>query len=260
MYNIKCNLLDPIFSPYDFQTPATPIAEGIIRFHHDIMVLLTFVCFFILWMLLRVLYLYYYPEKKSLILTRSVYSFSFYKHQGVFLEIIWTMIPALILMLVAIPSFALLYSTSTFCNPELTLKIIGHQWYWSYEITDIAENSDLLFKEISFDSYLKKVELNDLVQKKVRLLFTDKEIVVPTEVYIRLLITSDDVLHSWAVPAFGIKVDACPGRLNSINMIIDREGTFWGACSEICGVNHAFMPIGVKATTALNYFIYRLSC
>lgn len=128
--------LDNFYSPSDFQTPATPIAEGIIRFHHEMMILLTFICFFVLWMLTRTFQLYAYPNERNLVLTRGAYSFAYFKHKGVVLEIVWTLVPAFILLFVAIPSFALLYSTSTFCSPELTLKIIGHQWYWSASFND----------------------------------------------------------------------------------------------------------------------------
>ena len=114
-------MLDSYYSPYDFQTPATPIAEGIIRFHHDLMILLTFICFFVLWVLMRTAQLHIYPDKKDLVLTRGAYSFTYFKHQGMLLEIVWALAPAFILMFIAIPSFALLYSTSTFCSPELIL-------------------------------------------------------------------------------------------------------------------------------------------
>ena len=250
-------MLDSYYSPYDFQTPATPIAEGIIRFHHDLMILLTFICFFVLWMLMRTAQLHIYPDKKDLVLTRGAYSFTYFKHQGMLLEIVWTLAPAFILMFIAIPSFALLYSTSTFCSPELTLKCIGHQWYWSYEITDAPADSEELFKEKRFDSYML-TENKAKNSEFPRNLCVDKLICLPSQVYIRLLITSDDVLHCWTVPAFGVKVDACPGRLNAVNMIIQREGIFYGQCSEICGVNHAFMPIGVVALTNLDYFTTRL--
>jgi len=249
--------LNNYFYQYDFQTPATPIAEGIIHFHHDLMFLLTFICFFVLWMLIRTLVLFNYPDKASLVLTRGAYSFHYFKHQGMFLEIVWTLIPAITLIFVTIPSFALLYSTSTFCSPELTLKTIGHQWYWSYELSDFPKDGENIFKTIKFDSYLLPENTNT-DNYFVRNVCTDKMISLPTETYIRLLVTSDDVLHSWAVPAFGVKVDACPGRLNSCNLIINKEGIYYGACSEICGVNHAFMPIGVVSLTVLGYFLTRL--
>jgi cytochrome c oxidase subunit 2 len=245
--------LSSYFYPMDFQTPATPIAEGIIHFHHDLMVILTFICFFVLWMLVRTIVLFAYPETKGLYTQRGAFSFTYYKHKGMVLEIVWTLVPALILMFIAIPSFALLYSTSTFCSPELTLKAIGHQWYWSYEIADVPVGSENVFKVLNFDAYMAPQNLAK-ESNFPRLLCTDKLVPLPTQTYIRLLVTSDDVLHSWTVPAFGVKLDACPGRLNSVNFIIKREGIFYGACSEICGVNHAFMPIGVVALTTMGYF------
>ena len=250
--------LDSYYSPVDFQTPATPIAEGIIHFHHDLMFLLTFIVFFVLWMIVITLQLHAYPNERTLVLTRGAYSFAYYKHQGVLLEIVWTLIPAFTLLFVAIPSFALLYSTSTFCTPELTLKAIGHQWYWSYEISDLPAGGESLFKPTKFDAYLL-AEDPSKVNYFLKNLCTDKLVPLPTHAYIRLLITSDDVLHSWTVPAFGVKVDACPGRLNSVNLIIKREGIFYGQCSELCGVNHAFMPIGIVALTTMGYFLTRLA-
>jgi cytochrome c oxidase subunit 2 len=249
--------LDSFYYFMDFQTPATPIAEGIIRFHHDLLVVLTFVVFFVLWMTFRTLQLHAYPNEKDLVLTRGAFSFAYYKHQGLLLEIVWTVVPAIILLFVAIPSFALLYSTSTFCSPELTLKAIGHQWYWSYEISDRPSTSDNLFKVTKFDSYMMTEDPNK-TNFFLRNLCTDKLVPLPTNVYIRLLVTSDDVLHSWTVPAFGVKVDACPGRLNAVNMIIKREGVFYGQCSELCGVNHAFMPIGIVALSTIGYFLTRI--
>ena len=237
------------FSYYhsDFQTPATAIAEGLIHFHHDLMVFLVFICFFVLWLLIRTLSLHAYSGK-GLVLTRNAYSFNYYKHQSSTLEIVWTIIPAIILMIIAVPSFALLYSTSSLVDPELTVKIIGHQWYWSYEIND---NPNLI-QEVNFDSYMVKVESSEITQIP-RNLIVDNVLILPTLTYIRLLITADDVLHCWTVPAFGLKVDACPGRLNASTLLIQRPGIFFGACSEICGVNHAFMPIGVRAIDAMSW-------
>ena len=254
---LKIYNLDSYFSPSDFQTPATPVAEGILHFHHDLVFLLTFICFFVLWMLGRTLQLHAYPLDKGLVLTRGAHSFNYYKHQGVVLEIVWTVVPTIILLLVAVPSFALLYSTSTFCAPELTVKAIGHQWYWSYEISDVPLGGEDLFKTTKFDAYIMAEDTRKS-SYFLRNLCTDKLLPLPTQVYIRLLITSDDVLHSWTIPAFGVKVDACPGRLNAVNLIIKREGVYFGACSELCGINHAFMPIGVVALNTTGYFFTRL--
>lgn len=163
------------------------------------------------------------------------------------LEVFWTVIPALILLTIAYPSFNLLYALDDLSDPEMTVKIIGHQWYWSYEYRVLED-------DISFDAYL--VNTNDLGTGTFRLLETDIRVLLPIYTNIRLLITSADVLHSWAVPSFGIKVDACPGRLNQASLFIKRPGLFFGQCSEICGVNHGFMPIVISAVTSENFTLY----
>jgi len=159
------------------------------------------------------------------------------------LEIVWTFFPAVVLLIIAVPSFSLLYSLDEIVDPEITLKVIGHQWYWSYEISDFSSSD----ADIEFDSYM--LGADDLTLGAFRLLEVDNRVVLPTETHIRLLITAADVLHCWAIPSFGVKVDACPGRLNQASLFIKREGTFYGQCSEICGVNHGFMPIVVKAVS-----------
>jgi cytochrome c oxidase subunit 2 len=155
-------------------------------------------------------------------------------------------------MIIAIPSFALLYSLDEVINPSMTLKVIGHQWYWSYEYSDSSNPKNIL----NFDSYMKSEE--DLTLENFRLLEVDNRIVLPIKIHIRLLVTAADVLHSWAVPSLGIKVDACPGRLNQVFLFLKREGVFYGQCSEICGINHGFMPIvvqGVKIDKFISYLI-----
>jgi len=154
------------------------------------------------------------------------------------LEIFWTIAPALILLSIAYPSFNLLYSLDDLTDPVLTIKIVGHQWYWSYEFLDLD------FQAREFDAYMVPTE--DLVLGEFRTLTTDNQLTLPQSVPIKLLITSADVLHSWTVPSFGVKVDACPGRLSETSLYVKRPGLYFGQCSEICGVNHAFMPIMVK--------------
>ena len=153
-------------------------------------------------------------------------------------------------MIIAIPSFALLYSLDEIINPSMTLKVIGHQWYWSYEYSD-SSNPENAF---NFDSYMKSEE--DLTLGNFRLLEVDNRIVLPTKIHIRLLVTAADVLHSWAVPSLGIKVDACPGRLNQVFLFLKREGVFYGQCSEICGINHGFMPIVVQSVQLDKFISY----
>jgi cytochrome c oxidase subunit 2 len=169
-------------------------------------------------------------------------------------EIIWTTIPALILLSLASPSFSLLYSLDEISNPELTLKILGHQWYWSYEISDFNSCSESN-QSLKYSSYMLT---NEFLQENnsigfFRVLETNKRVVLPTNTHLRLLITAVDVLHSWTIPSFGVKVDACPGRLNQANLFIKRFGVFFGQCSEICGVNHGFMPIVLLAMPSAQY-------
>jgi cytochrome c oxidase subunit 2 len=168
------------------------------------------------------------------------------------LEIIWTIIPALILLLIAIPSFSLLYSLDELIDPSLTIKIVGHQWYWSYELLNCVEGETL-----NFDSYM--LNIDDLSIGSFRLLEVDNRVELPTKMHIRLLVTAADVLHSWAVPSFGIKVDACPGRLSQASLFLKREGVYYGQCSEICGINHGFMPIVVRGVSARKYITWVLS-
>jgi len=166
-------------------------------------------------------------------------------------EIVWTIVPAIILVIVAIPSFALLYSMDEMLDPAVTLKVIGHQWYCSYEYSDYAH----LFstKGINFDSYLIDESALSADKAQLRLLEVDNRIVLPVETHIRVLITAADVLHSWCVPSFGVKVDACPGRLNQTTLFIKHTGVFYGQCSELCGTNHGFMPICVEAVSIPDY-------
>lgn len=155
------------------------------------------------------------------------------------IEIVWTLIPTIILRIIALPSLHLLYLIDELLNPLLTVKIIGHQWYWSYEYND--------FNNIEFDSYIQP-------QALFRLLEVDNSTPIPLNCQTRLITSSTDVLHSWTIPAIGIKIDATPGRLNQISVFPNRSGKFFGQCSEICGANHSFIPIVVDVIP-LKYFI-----
>jgi len=168
---------------------------------------------------------------------------------------VWTILPAVVLIFIAVPSFALLYSLDELVDPEMTLKVIGHQWYWSYEYTDILSTRTSAQNGFSIDSYLLSTE--DLAPNgSFRLLEVDHKVVLPVKTHIRLLVTAADVLHSWAIPSFGIKIDACPGRLSQGSLFIKREGIFYGQCSEICGVNHGFMPIVIRVVEPTLYENY----
>nr|AIY59807.1 cytochrome oxidase subunit II [Simulium weji] len=163
---------------------------------------------------------------------------------GQTIEIIWTILPAIVLMFIALPSLRILYLLDEINSPAITLKTIGHQWYWSYEYSD--------FMNLEFDSYM--VPTNELESNGFRLLDVDNRIVLPMNTQIRILVTAADVLHSWTVPTLGVKVDGTPGRLNQTNFLMNRTGLFFGQCSEICGANHSFMPI-VLESSPTNFFI-----
>lgn len=230
----SCNFAQPW--QLGFQDPATPIAEGIVDLHHDIMFFLCIICIFVLYILVRTVFLFHSSKENFVKLVH-----------GKIVETVWTIMPSLVLAIIAIPSLALLYSMDEVIDPAITLKAVGHQWYWSYEYSDYEAS----LARISFDSYM--ISEDDLKEGQLRLLEVDNPVYLPVNTHIRLLITSEDVLHSWAVPAFGTKVDACPGRLNQTSLFIKREGTYYGQCSEICGVNHGFMPICIKAVPLETY-------
>nr|AMA06626.1 cytochrome c oxidase subunit II [Cryptolaemus montrouzieri] len=159
-----------------------------------------------------------------------------YLLEGQDIEIIWTLLPAIMLIFIALPSLKLVYLIDEIRNPLITLKTIGHQWYWSYEYTD--------FNDVEFDSYMLSNSLNKF---NFRLLEVDNHTIIPYEAPIRLLTTSSDVIHSWTIPSSGIKMDASPGRLNQSSFVFSRTGMFFGQCSEICGANHSFMPITLES-------------
>lgn len=240
------------------QDPATNILEWMINLYDLICFELIIIVSIIIVLLLSILY------SPSHLDNELRYSQRFFSHSTE-LEVFWTIVPALLLVSIAYPSFNLLYALDEdFKSIDLTVKIIGHQWYWSYEF--LYENT-----AVSFDSYmvnsddltpLNKVSLNEEIHTTVqfealsdirlnqrnfyRLLDVDNRLYLPTDSSIILLITSADVLHSWTIPSFGIKVDACPGRLTKATLTIKRPGLYYGQCSEICGVNHGFMPIVVQ--------------
>jgi cytochrome c oxidase subunit 1 len=297
------------FWKLSFQDPITPIAYGIIKLHDHIMFFLAVILFVVGYLLFSTYKKFYYgslnndlPESKgvasfaSLIdklkesLSFSVNSRTYNINHGTTIEIIWTILPAFILLFIAVPSFALLYAMDEIIDPVLTVKVIGHQWYWSYEYSDYSvvwhnkfedyetpesyHRMEVMYAQylkkplymylyhdhiipettIKFDSYMvHEAELN---VGDLRLLKTDMPLFLPKNTHIRLLITSSDVLHSWAVPAFGVKVDAVPGRLNQTSLYLKNTGTFYGQCSELCGVNHAFMPIEVYVVNPVHFYNY----
>ena len=219
-----------------FQRPATQTMEQLTDLHHDIFSLLLFLCIVVFYLLVQLVYKFRATNFQT---PRNF----FFKAHTV-LEIFWTIIPMFIVLFILYPSFALLYAMDELKDPLLTVKIIGHQWYWTYEIPISYKNTEIQ-RVVTFDSYMLAEE--DLPFGGFRLLEVDNRLRLPIRTVIRLLITSTDVLHSWAVPSFGVKVDACPGRLNQASVLLERLGIFFGQCSEICGINHGFMPITVES-------------
>nr|YP_010335487.1 cytochrome c oxidase subunit II [Conger erebennus]AKH60648.1 cytochrome c oxidase subunit II [Conger japonicus]QUJ09869.1 cytochrome c oxidase subunit II [Conger myriaster]UNH92405.1 cytochrome c oxidase subunit II [Conger erebennus] len=209
-------------SQLGFQDAASPVMEEMIHFHdHALMIVF----------LISTLVLYIIVAMVSTNLTNT------YILDSQEIEIVWTILPAVILILIALPSLRILYLMDEINDPHLTIKAVGHQWYWSYEYTD--------YEDLGFDSYM--IPTQDLTPGQFRLLEADHRMVIPMESPIRVLVTAEDVLHSWAVPSLGVKMDAVPGRLNQMAFIAARPGVFFGQCSEICGANHSFMPIVVEA-------------
>jgi cytochrome c oxidase subunit 2 len=216
--------------------------EGIVNFHNHLMVVLAFILVLVFWILINATK--YYSEFESSIDTKFTHSKE--------LEIVWTSIPALILLFLATPSFTLLYSMDEIVDPELTLKILGHQWYWGYEMSEYHT----CFGDLNLQYNCYMMVLEGLPQDKkgyFRLLETNRRVLLPIDTHIRLLVSAADVLHSWTIPSFGVKVDACPGRLNQLNLYLKRTGIFFGQCSEICGVNHGFMPISVLGVQSFQF-------
>lgn len=230
----------PEVAQYGFQEPATPIMEGIINLHDHIFYYLIIIVTGVVWMLLSIIT--YFNSKKN------KFSLKYLRH-GTLIEVVWTVTPALILVSIAFPSFKLLYLMDEVIDPGLTFKAIGHQWYWSYEFSDYI-NDEL--EAVSFDSYM--VPTDELIKGDLRLLEVDNRIILPIKTPIRVIVTAADVIHSWAVPSLGVKLDAVPGRLNQTSLYIKREGLYYGQCSELCGVQHGFMPIVVKGVPIQKFF------
>nr|AAS86767.1 cytochrome oxidase subunit II [Avahi occidentalis] len=211
-----------------FKDIASPIMEELLYFHDHTLTTVFLIHSLVLYII-------------SLMLTTELTHTSTMDAQEV--ETVWTILPAAILILIAFPSLRILHTMGEITTPSLTLKTMGHQWYWSYEYTD--------YKDLSFDSYMTPTL--DLKPGELRLLEVDNRVVLPTEMSIRMLISSEDVLHSWTVPSLGVKTDAIPGRLNQATLMTSRPGIYYGQCSEICGANHSFMPI-VLELIPLKYF------
>nr|YP_009667291.1 cytochrome c oxidase subunit II [Phryganopsyche latipennis]APQ47892.1 cytochrome c oxidase subunit II [Phryganopsyche latipennis] len=217
------------WSNLNFQNSATPLMEQMIFFHDYTLLILTIIIVLITYLM------------GNLLFTKLINRFLMEEQM---IELIWTIIPAIVLIFIALPSLKLLYLLDEINKPFITLKTIGHQWFWSYEYSD--------FKKINFDSFM--IPTNKLNPENFRLLEVDNRVILPMNNQIRVLVTASDVIHSWTVPALSIKTDATPGRINQVNFFLNRPGIFYGQCSEICGTNHSFMPISIESISS-NYFM-----
>lgn len=254
-----------------FMKPASPIMYGIVELHDFIMVYLVFIVLFVVLMLFFILKestIFEYNEIQKYLKVKALYNIKFNHHS--YLEALWIIIPSIILLTIAMPSFIILYAMNIIPSHDFSIKVIGHQWYWSYEyimknilfydfIESVAENPLNKEHEIlcrySFDSYM--IPNDELLKGQVRLLDTTNPLVVPVAKYASLTVTSSDVIHSFAVPSLGIKIDAVPGRLNTVSMYIMELGHYYGQCSELCGVNHGFMPIEIYCVDLVGFSIYK---
>nr|NP_008435.1 cytochrome c oxidase subunit II [Pelomedusa subrufa]O79673.1 RecName: Full=Cytochrome c oxidase subunit 2; AltName: Full=Cytochrome c oxidase polypeptide II [Pelomedusa subrufa]AAD05053.1 cytochrome oxidase subunit II [Pelomedusa subrufa] len=212
----------------NFQDAASPLMEELTHFHDHTLMIVFMISLLVLYILL------------SMLSTKLTHTNTANAQQA---EMVWTILPAIILITIALPSLQILYMMDEINKPHMTIKAIGHQWYWTYEYTD--------YKELEFNSYM--IQTQDLPLGHMRLLEVDHRMVTPLESYIRMLISADDVLHSWAIPSLGLKTDAVPGRINQAVFIIMQAGIFYGQCSEICGANHSFMPVVVESLP-MNHF------
>lgn len=226
-----------------FQDSASPTMEGIINFHNDLTFILLIICGMVVWLLGRCIY--FFEKSKNSNYAKFIH--------GSIIEIGWTTTPALILIIIGLPSFGLLYSMDELVDPALSLKIIGHQWYWDYQYSDFLAGNN---QALSFESFM--IPEFDLKIGQLRLLEVDNRVVIPTKTHIRILVSSADVLHCWAIPSLAIKLDSCPGRLNQTNVFVKRQSVYYGQCSEICGINHGFMPIVVESVTIGKYQLWLL--
>ena len=216
-----------------FQKSASKSMDDIVWFHDYMLVpIITAITAFVLFLLLYVCVRYRASRNKVPSTTSH----------NTLIEVIWTLVPCLILIVMAVPSFKVLYSQDDIPKADVTIKAIGYQWYWGYEYPD---------ENIIFDSYM--IDEKDLKANQPRLLAVDNAVYVPVNKVVKVMITANDVLHAWALPSFGVKRDAIPGRINETWFKADRTGTFYGQCSELCGIKHAFMPITVHVVSEDEY-------
>nr|AAW71682.1 cytochrome oxidase subunit 2 [Podotricha telesiphe] len=214
------------WSNFNYQNSASPLMEQIIFFHDHTLIILIMITILGAYLMINLFFNKYINR---------------FLLEGQMIELIWTILPAITLIFIALPSLRLLYLLDELNNPLITLKSIGHQWYWSYEYSD--------FNNVEFDSYM--IQSNE--NPNFRLLDVDNRIILPMNNQIRILVTATDVIHSWTIPSLGVKIDANPGRLNQTSFFINRPGIYYGQCSEICGANHSFMPIVIESIPMKNF-------
>ena len=225
-----------------FQDSASPQMEGIEELHNNIMFYLVLILFSVSWIMFSIV--------RNFVSTKTLISHKYLNH-GTLIELIWTITPAVILILIAFPSFKLLYLMDEVNDSSMSVLVEGHQWYWSYEYSDYETESG---EPIEFDSYM--IPDSDLEIGQTRLLEVDNPIVLPENTHVRFIVTSTDVLHDFAIPAAGVKIDATPGRLNQSSFYSEREGELFGQCSELCGTYHGFMPICIEAVSIQDYLAW----
>nr|YP_009412740.1 cytochrome c oxidase subunit 2 [Anabropsis crenatis]ASK85611.1 cytochrome c oxidase subunit 2 [Anabropsis crenatis] len=223
------------WSNINLQNSASPLMEQLTFFHDHTLLILTMITVLVAYVM------------TSLFFNKYTHR---YLLEGQTIEVIWTILPAVTLIFIALPSLRLLYLLDETLDPLVTVKTVGHQWYWSYEYMDFINARE-------FDSYM--IPYNEMSENGFRLLDVDNRTILPMHTQIRMLITAADVLHSWTVPALGVKVDATPGRLNQTSFFMNRPGLFYGQCSEICGANHSFMPIVIESVNTKTFIAWMLS-
>jgi cytochrome c oxidase subunit 2 len=214
----------------NLQHPVTPVAERLYDFHNLLLIIITLISLFVLALLL--ICVFRFNEKANPVPSKTTHN--------TLLEVIWTAIPVIILVIIAVPSYRLLYFMDRTSEAEMTIKVTGNQWFWSYEYPD---------QELSFDAIALTEDQIDVSKGQHRLLETDKHVVLPVDTNIRILFTANDVIHAWTIPAFGVKLDNMPGRTNETWTRVTQEGRYYGQCSELCGIDHSFMPIVVDVVS-----------
>ena len=225
-----------------FQDSASPQMEGIEELHNNIMFYLAIILFTVTWMMIIII--------RSFTANRAAIAHKYLNH-GTLIELIWTISPAIILILIAFPSFKLLYLMDEVMDPSLVIYTEGHQWYWSYQYPDFTNEEN---EFIEFDSYI--VPESDLEEGQLRMLEVDNRVIIPELTHTRFVISAADVIHAYSCPSLGIKADAYPGRLNQASVYVTRLGTFYGQCSEICGILHSSMPIVIQSVSIKDFLLW----